>query len=171
MDARGKAGRFMTFARKVWKLLVAFKDALALVFLLLFFAALYAVLSARPNPGQVREGALLLDLDGVIVEERSEVNPLQLLLATETPTDEFQARDVERALRRAAKDDRVKVVVLDLSRFLGGGFAHLHDIGAAMDAARAAGHRMLLRGRGRRSEEHTSELQSLMRRSYAVFCL
>src|SRR3546814_9453256 len=27
------------------------------------------------------------------------------------------------------------------------------------------------RGRGRRSEEHTSELQSLMRISYAVFCL
>src|SRR3546814_8946598 len=28
-----------------------------------------------------------------------------------------------------------------------------------------------LRGRGKRSEEHTSELQSLMRISYAVFCL
>src|SRR3546814_9752252 len=27
------------------------------------------------------------------------------------------------------------------------------------------------RGLGERSEEHTSELQSLMRRSYAVFCL
>src|SRR3546814_16740867 len=27
------------------------------------------------------------------------------------------------------------------------------------------------RARGRRSEEHTSELQSLMRSSYAVFCL
>src|SRR3546814_8981268 len=27
------------------------------------------------------------------------------------------------------------------------------------------------RGFGRRSEEHTSELQSLMRNSYAVFCL
>src|SRR3546814_4352367 len=26
-------------------------------------------------------------------------------------------------------------------------------------------------GRGHRSEEHTSELQSLMRNSYAVFCL
>src|SRR3546814_5452798 len=32
-------------------------------------------------------------------------------------------------------------------------------------AARAAGHR------GERSEEHTSELTSLMRTSYAVFCL
>src|SRR3546814_2604590 len=29
----------------------------------------------------------------------------------------------------------------------------------------------LRRGRGGRSEEHTSELQSLMRISYAVFCL
>src|SRR3546814_3238388 len=29
----------------------------------------------------------------------------------------------------------------------------------------------LSRGGGRRSEEHTSELQSLMRISYAVFCL
>src|SRR3546814_1604436 len=27
------------------------------------------------------------------------------------------------------------------------------------------------RGKGKRSEEHTSELQSLMRISYAVFCL
>src|SRR3546814_2278849 len=31
--------------------------------------------------------------------------------------------------------------------------------------------RCLPQGRGRRSEEHTSELQSLMRTSYAVFCL
>lgn len=129
----------MTFARKVWKLLVAFKDALALLFLLLFFAALYGILSARPTPGQVKEGALLLDLDGVIVEERSEVDPLQLLLSSEAPTGEFQARDIRRALRGAARDRRVKAVVLDLSRFLGGGFVHLRDIGAAMDEVRAAG--------------------------------
>src|SRR3546814_3864600 len=43
-------------------------------------------------------------------------------------------------------------------------------VGAAHQPARAA----RLRGAGRpgqRSEEHTSELQSLMRISYAVFCL
>src|SRR3546814_1918988 len=33
------------------------------------------------------------------------------------------------------------------------------------------GGRKAQRGSGRRSEEHTSELQSLMRISYAVFCL
>src|SRR3546814_7908201 len=37
--------------------------------------------------------------------------------------------------------------------------------------ARATAAHGLWRGRGGRSEEHTSELQSLMRISYAVFCL
>src|SRR3546814_2409582 len=35
----------------------------------------------------------------------------------------------------------------------------------------AAGHFGQVRGAATRSEEHTSELQSLMRISYAVFCL
>src|SRR3546814_7807069 len=35
----------------------------------------------------------------------------------------------------------------------------------------AIGHKRIHRGTGARSEEHTSELQSLMRISYAVFCL
>src|SRR3546814_13889527 len=40
------------------------------------------------------------------------------------------------------------------------------------DQAGAGGHPVEgLGGRGDRSEEHTSELQSLMRISYAVFCL
>src|SRR3546814_1342869 len=34
-----------------------------------------------------------------------------------------------------------------------------------------AGNAVILRGGSERSEEHTSELQSLMRISYAVFCL
>src|SRR3546814_8663751 len=52
-----------------------------------------------------------------------------------------------------------------------GGAAH-RDLGTAArtEAVRPAGAR-LCADRGRRSEEHTSELQSLMRISYAVFCL
>src|SRR3546814_10769876 len=39
------------------------------------------------------------------------------------------------------------------------------------DLSRRASDRDRRRGRQHRSEEHTSELQSLMRISYAVFCL
>ncbi|MCB2075998.1 MAG: signal peptide peptidase SppA [Novosphingobium sp.] len=128
----------MIFARKVWKLLVALKDGLALLFLLLFFMVLYAALTVRPSVGSVKEGALLLSLDGVIVEEPSLPDPLEFLIASEAPLAEYSSRDVVRALRAAAKDDRIKAVVLDLSRFMGGGMVHLQDVGAALDEVRAA---------------------------------
>ena len=129
----------MKFAGKIWRLLVGIKDALALLFLVLFFGLIYAAFTARPMAGRVEAGALLLDLDGVIVEEKSSVDPFDVLLAGEAPTREFQARDIERALRLAATDDRVKAVVLDLSRFMGGRMVHMRGIGAAMDAVRQAG--------------------------------
>ena len=78
----------MHFAGKVWRLLVGIKDALVLLFMLLFFWALFAVLTARPSPAQVHEGAMTLKLDGVIVEERTRIDPLQLLLSSEAPVGE-----------------------------------------------------------------------------------
>ncbi|MBE5074581.1 signal peptide peptidase SppA [Erythrobacteraceae bacterium E2-1 Yellow Sea] len=128
----------MSFAGKVWRLLVGIKDGLSLLFLLLFFGTLFALLSARPSPGQVREGALLLELDGYVVEERSEVDPLEALLAAETQLAEYPARDLARALDAAASDDRIKAVVLDLSKFMGGGQVHLQEVAEALDRVRAA---------------------------------
>src|SRR3546814_10654225 len=95
----------------MWRILVAIKDGLVLLFLLMFFGALYAALSWSPKPAQsVGSGALLLKLDGTIVEQPSEIDPMALL---------------------TGGNDRAK----------------------------------------ERSEEHTSELKSLMRISSAVFCL
>lgn len=128
----------MGFAGKAWKLLVGIKDGLVLIFMLLFFIALFAVLSARPSPGQVRDGALLLELDGVVVEEKSAIDPLQALISQQAPIGEYRARDLVRALDAAVDDDRVKAVVLDLSSFLGGGQVHLQAIGEAMDRVRKA---------------------------------
>ncbi|MGN6501053.1 MAG: signal peptide peptidase SppA [Tsuneonella sp.] len=126
----------MSFARKVWGLLVGIKDALSLVFLLLFFAALYAVLTARPSPAAVREGALLLDLDGSIVEEKAQVNPIRALISGEAPAGEYDVQDLVHAIDEAAKDDRIKAIVLDLSKFTGGGQVHIEEVGAALDRFR-----------------------------------
>ncbi len=128
----------MVFARKVWKLLVAIKDGLALLFLLLFFMLLYAALTMRPNIGTVQHGALLLKLHGAIVEEPQIPDPVEQLLAREAPLQEYRARDLVRALRLAARDTRIKAVVLDLSTFLGGGQVSLAEVGAALDEVRAA---------------------------------
>ena len=59
----------MRFVRAIWKLLVGIKDALVLLFMLLFFGLLYAALSARP--AAIGDGVLAMDLDGVLVEQAS----------------------------------------------------------------------------------------------------
>ncbi|MBX7539872.1 signal peptide peptidase SppA [Qipengyuania sphaerica] len=128
----------MHFAGKVWRLLVGIKDGLVLLFMLLFFALLFSILSARPSPAQVRDGALLLELDGVIVEERTPVDPFAALLSGTAPIGEYQSRDLVRAIDAAAKDKRITAVVLDLDRFLGAGQVHLAEVGEALDRVRAA---------------------------------
>jgi protease-4 len=128
----------MSFAGKVWRLLVGIKDGMVLVFMLMFFALIYMVLTMRPSPGQVRDGALLLQLDGSVVEEPSQIDPVGLLISGTVPEGEYAARDLTRAIEAAATDDRIKAVVLDLSRFTGGGQVHMQAIGEALDRVRQA---------------------------------
>src|SRR3546814_4467153 len=61
---------------------------------------------------------------------------------------------------------------IDVCMFLIGVFASIyHQVGIAMVVEGRETTGMALGINGVRSEEHTSELQSLMRISYAVFCL
>jgi protease IV len=134
----------MDFARKVWKLLVAIKDGLALLFLLLFFTLLFGLLSGTPNTAAwVPTGALVLELDGTISEQPAPVDPLSGLFGGSAPIREHRASDLVRALNAAAADDRVQVVVLDLDRFLGGGQVALGDVAAAIGRVRATDKRVL----------------------------
>lgn len=128
----------MKFAGKVWKLLVGIKDGLVLLVLLLFFAMLYGVMAARPTVGAGEKGALLLAIDGPIVEQPSQPSASQLIGGAGVP-HQFRLRDMIRALRKAAGDDRVQVVALDLDIFAGGGQTALSQVGEALDAVRKSG--------------------------------
>ncbi|MEE4153467.1 MAG: signal peptide peptidase SppA [Erythrobacter sp.] len=128
----------MAFVGKVWKLLVGIKDGLVLIFMLLFFSALFAILSARPSPALVREGALHIDMTGFVVEEARAIEPLALLLSRQPPAPELVAREIVRGLDAAASDDRIKAVVMDMSAFAGGGQVHLQEIAEAMERVRRA---------------------------------
>lgn len=126
------------FIGKAWRILVGIKDALALLFLLVFFVMLFGFLRGTPNPGIVSDGALLLKLKGTITEQPADIDLMTALQSGENMPQEFRARDVIRALETAATDTRVKAVVLDLDSFLGGGQVTLGDVGQAIDKVRAA---------------------------------
>jgi protease IV len=126
----------MRFARAIWRLLVGIKDALVLSFMLLFFGALYAALSAKPTP--IGEGVLALDLDGAVVEQPSRAEVSEVLTGG-SPAKEYRLRDLTSALENAKTDDRVKVVALDLDGFTGGGQTALSDLAESIRDVRASG--------------------------------
>lgn len=128
----------MKLVRGAWKLLVGIKDALVLVAMLLFFVLLFAALNSRPTPTAIKDGALVLDFDGPIVEQPEEAPPLAFVSGQEIGR-QYRLRDVVRAIDKAKDDDRVKAIVLDLDRFGGGYPAQLGEVADALLRVRQAG--------------------------------
>lgn len=126
----------MKFVRAIWKLLVGIKDALVLVFMLLFFGLLYVGLSAKPQP--VGEGVLAFDLDGSVVEQPATATFAEVAGGASS-LNEYRLRDLISALDEARTDDRVKAVALDLDGFLGGGQAAMSDLSDALRRVRTSG--------------------------------
>jgi protease-4 len=129
----------LSFVKGAWKLLVALKDGMVLLFLLLFFGLLYMGLkAARTEDGTPGSGALYLALNGPIVEQPREIDQVSTLVGNDGPA-EYRLRDVVRAIELAADDSNIKAVVLDLDGFGGGGQVAMERVGAALDKVRAAG--------------------------------
>ncbi len=128
----------MKLLKSAWTLLKGVKDVLVLILMLIFFGTLYALLSSGPNPSGGKDGALLISLDGPIVEQASPVDPRELLMGQSPTGGQYKLADVVQAIRAAAEDDNIKTVVLDLDSFPGAGQTSLEDVGAALDKVRAA---------------------------------
>ena len=125
----------MKFVSAIWKLLVGIKDALVLIFMLLFFGMLYAALSTRPAP--VKDGVLALALRGAVVEQPA---PAQFSdLTSGNRTREYRLRDLIATMDAAKDDSRVKAVALDLDGFQGGGLTAMSDLADAVRRVRDSG--------------------------------
>ncbi|AXJ94769.1 MULTISPECIES: signal peptide peptidase SppA [unclassified Sphingomonas] len=130
----------MKLVRGAWKLLVAIKDGLVLVAMLLFFGLLFAALNARPGSKPIRAGALVLDLDGPIVEQPETPSAFAMLSGGgESVPHQYRLRDVVRSIDAARTDDRVKALVLDLDKFGGGYPATLNEVADAIRRFRDGG--------------------------------
>ena len=129
----------MIFVRSVWHVLVGIKDLMVLLLLVLFFFGLWAALQGRAPLTVPGGSALVLNLDGPIVDQPSERSPLALASSSSSGPREIAVRDVVRALGNARTDDRIKLVVLDLDAFIGAGQANLQSIAAELGKVRKAG--------------------------------
>src|SRR3546814_2858759 len=102
------------------------------------------------------------------------------LSAVEPVCSDFRAARARRACRIFLQDEIEQTAVLDRRRpHHSARAAKMHDLPLRIwrtddvrgELLRCTRPRWVAAGSQLRSEEHTSELQSLMRNSYAVFCL
>lgn len=129
----------MRILKGIWQFLVGVKDALALVLLLFIFLGVFAaVRGGRPAVTVPAGSALVLTLDGYVVDQAPEQDPLAALTMGDVQR-QIQVRDVIRAVDTAATDDRIKALVLDLDGFLGAGQANLQSMGEALARFKRAG--------------------------------
>ena len=129
----------MRFFRGLWRVLVGVKDGLALILLLLVFVGLWGATRGN-SPTVVPSGsALVLNLEGALVDQSSERGLGVLLSGGDAPVPQIRVRDVIEAIHRATVDDNIKSIVLDLDLFMGSGQANLQAVGEALRAFKAKG--------------------------------
>lgn len=116
------------------------------IFLALMLALVLALL-ADDIPAVPEDSALLVNPRGVLVEQRSFVDPFTQFLAPNSPK-EIELSEITDALTLAAADDRIHLAVLDLDEFSGLGAGQAEVIGDAIRDFQAAGKQVVVHGSG-----------------------
>jgi len=139
---------FGRFLRALWYGLNTLRRVLHLILLIGLFIIVLAGIVGQPVPVP-SSAALIINPTGVLVEQL-EGSPLDRALAdlNDQVPPQTLLRDVTDSLERAAEDDRIKAVVLDLDGLEGGGLAKLQAIGEQVKAVQVAGKKVIAFGGG-----------------------
>jgi len=109
-----KPSRLRRFFSAFWSTVTRIRLALSnILFLLLIVLLLFVYFSGgrAPHP---EKAALLLNLAGTVVDQKTQVEPLQALVAESSPaTHEVLLRDVIDAIDFASRDPTVNSLVME----------------------------------------------------------
>ncbi|HIG44161.1 MAG: signal peptide peptidase SppA [bacterium] len=122
-----------------WNAITAAKNAtFNLIFLLVVFSILVGIFSSD-SPSIPDSAAIVINPTGIIVEQKQAIDPVaQFMSGYDKEDAETLLKDILDAIDAAAADERIKVLVLDLSRLKGAGFSKLEEIGYALERFRQA---------------------------------
>jgi len=109
------------------------------IFIVIFVGIIMAIANQDGEQLTVKaDSALYLTLNGQLVIEKESVDPfeqfLQESLGSEPDNPEVLVRDVVDVLENAAKDRRIKALVLDLQGLTGGGLDKLRVVAEAIES-------------------------------------
>jgi protease-4 len=123
-----------------WSLLTWLRTTTFNLLFLVIVLAIAASLLSEDTAVMPDSTALRIAPSGFLVDQRSYVDPMTQFLEQSSAEDaETLVRDLTTSLTRAAKDQRITALVLDLSNLYGGGISKLEEIGQALQTFKASG--------------------------------
>ena len=136
-----------TFFSRVGRIFSTARIFTANLLFVLFLVLILSLLFSGGEKVSVPEGgALVLSLSGVVVEQKTQNEPLTELLGGSDGPRETLFRDVMDSLKYAREDDRIPLLVLDLSELQYISAAHMKAVGEALAKFREAGKEIIAKG-------------------------
>ncbi len=142
----------MSFIKSFWTFMQKFQSFVGtflFLLLVLFFAALILgdlFFDSREGVFKLNDSALVIDFRGSIVEQESfSDDPYEQIIAGELGSNTL-LRDIVKAIDLAEKDDNIKMLVLDFSRFSGASPSKLHYVGSKLKKFRESGKKVVSYG-------------------------
>lgn len=114
---------------------------------LLFVLFIVAALFADDTTVVPEDSALLVNPRGMLVDQRSQMDPLAELFAPDSP-GEVELGSITKALEQAASDDRIRLAVLDLDELFGVSAGQAMVIGEAIRIFQASDKEVIAYGSG-----------------------
>lgn len=148
LERPGLLRRFFSGVLRVFK--TVRNLVLNLLFLVIFIGFISVMVADDERVEVPPTAALVLNLKGDLVEELKFVDPVEAMLnetaggSEEEP--EVLVRDVVKVIEGATKDDKIKVIVLELSNLGSGSLDKMQSIGRSLEAFKAAGKKVLATG-------------------------
>jgi protease-4 len=124
----------------VWNGITRIRLALSNILFLVLLALIYFVYLGGGQDPLPERGALLLNMSGTVVDQKSPVNPLGALMGDPSPEDhEVLLRDVLEALDYAAEDPTITALVMELDSLRYVGISKTQEIVHALETFRQSG--------------------------------
>lgn len=146
MDEK-KPGIIRRSYRALMKFITALRQLLVNLVFVVIVIMLLVVISSSKLPTIPEHGALILDIEGTLVDQKNYVEPLSQLLAENDPEQrETVVHDVIKAVDYAREDKRINTLVLSLDYFAYGGISKISELSKSLQAFRDAGKKIIAVG-------------------------
>lgn len=146
-----KQGFIRRFFGAIWRGISLLRHfTFNIIFLLILVVILTSIFSGGDEVEIAPSSALVMNLEGNLVEEKTYVDPLDAAISEgmggQEENPEVLVSEVVKTIEAATKDQRIKAIVLDLSALGSGSMDKLTRVGAALQQFKADGKKVFATG-------------------------